>query len=92
MEKIHSFYPVCVYTEYISLMALCVCVCVCVILFIYLFLALLGLCCRAGLPVVVLSGDSRLVVVCGLLVAMPPLAAEHGLQGARASVVAAYWL
>ena len=70
---------------------MCVCVCVCNFIYLLIF-GFAGSLFRAGLPVVVLSGDSRLVVVGGLLVAMPPPAAEHGLQGARASVVAAYWL
>ena len=37
--------------------------------------------------VVVASGGFSLVVVCRLLFVVAPLAAEHGLQGARASVV-----
>ena len=41
---------------------------------------------------VVLSGDYHLVVVFGLLVAVASLVAEHGVQGAQASVVVAYWL
>lgn len=64
----------------------------CIILLIYLFLALLGLCSCAGSSVVVLSGDYHLVVVFGLLVAVASLVAEHGVQGAQASVVVAYWL
>ena len=64
----------------------------CIILLIYLFLALPGLCSCAGSSVVVLSGDYHLVVVFGLLVAVASLVAEHGVQGAQASVVVAYWL
>ena len=47
--------------------------------FIYLFLAVLGLCCCAW---AFSSGGERgllFVVVCGLLIAVAPLVAEHGL-------------
>ena len=59
--------------------------------FIY-FLAALGLCCctRAFSS----CGEQGLlfIAVCGLLIAVSSLVAEHGLQGTRASVVVAHGL
>ena len=46
--------------------------------FIY-FLAVLGLHCCRGLSPMVLSGDSSLVVVHGLLIVVAPLAVDRGL-------------
>ena len=54
----------------------------------YLFLAVVGLRCCEGFPPAVESGGCFLVVVHGLLIVVP-LVAEHGLWGARASVVEA---
>ena len=48
------------------------------ILFIYLFLVVLSLCCCMGFSRVVASGDSSLVVVCGLLSVVASLVAVHG--------------
>ena len=56
--------------------------------FVYLFLVVLGLHCSAGFSLVVASGGYSLVAVCGLLIAVASLIAEHGLWGSRASVVA----
>ena len=50
--------------------------------FIYLcisLLAVLGLHCCAGFSLVVVSRGCSLIVVCGLLIAVASLAAEHGL-------------
>ena len=47
--------------------------------FVYLFLAVLGLHCSAGFSLVVASGGYSLVAVCGLLIAVASLIAEHGL-------------
>ena len=49
----------------------------------FFFLAVLGLHCCVGFPLVVASGDFS---SCGTVV---PCVAEHGLEGAWASVVAA---
>ena len=49
--------------------------------FIYLcisLLAVLGLHCCAGCSLVVVSRGCSLIVVCGLLIAVASLAAEHG--------------
>ena len=49
--------------------------------FIYLcisLLAVLGLHCCAGFSLVVVSRGCSLIVVCGLLIAVASLAAEHG--------------
>ena len=43
------------------------------------FLAVLGLHCCRGLSPMVLSGDSSLVVVHGLLIVVAPLAVDRGL-------------
>ena len=48
----------------------------------------LGLHCHTGFFLVEASRDCSPVVVCGLLVEVASLVAEHGLWGARASVVA----
>ena len=48
-------------------------------IFISLFLAVLGLCCCTGSSLVALSGGHCLVAVCGLLIAVTSLVAEHGL-------------
>ena len=45
----------------------------------YVFLAVLGLHCCEGFSVVVASGGYFLVVVCGLLIEVASLVAEHGL-------------
>ena len=47
--------------------------------FVYLFLVVLGLHCSAGFSLVVASGGYSLVAVCGLLIAVASLIAEHGL-------------
>ena len=57
-----------------------------------LFLAVLGLHCCAGFSLVVASRGCSLVLVCRLLIAVAFLFAEHGLQGAPASVVVAHRL
>ena len=56
--------------------------------FIYFFVAVLGLCCQDFFLFVV-SRRHSLVVACGLLKAVVSLVAKLGLQGMRASVVAA---
>ena len=61
-------------------------------LFIYLFLAVLGLCCCIGFSLVAESEDCSLVEVCGLLIVVASLAAEHRLSGGRPSVVGAHGL
>ena len=48
--------------------------------------ATLGLCCCVRFSLVVASGGYSLVAVCGFLIAVASLFAEHGLQGAWASV------
>ena len=50
-----------------------------IILFVYVFLvfAVLGLCCCTRLFLVAMRGGSSLVVVHGLLIAVPSLVAEH---------------
>ena len=53
------------------------------------FLAVLGLCCCMGFSLVASSRSYSLVVVCGLLIAVASLVAEHRLYDERASVVAA---
>ena len=53
------------------------------------FLAMLGLCCCAGCSLVVAIRGGSPAAVCGLLTAVASLAAEHGLQGAWASVLVA---
>ena len=52
---------------------------------------MLGLHCCVGFSVVVVSRDLSLVLVSGLFIALVSVA-EHGLQGAQASVVAAHCL
>ena len=42
--------------------------------------AVLGLCCCVGFSLVAASGGHSPVVVCGLLIAVASLVAEHGLQ------------
>ena len=56
--------------------------------FIYLcisLLAVLGLHCCVGFSLVVASRGCSLIAVCGLLIAVVSLVAEHGRQGTRAS-------
>ena len=48
------------------------------IIFLYLFLTALSLHC-CGLSLVAASGGYSLIVVCGLLIAVASLVAEHGL-------------
>ena len=55
--------------------------------FIYLFLAALGLCCCAWAFSSCGEQGLLFVAVCGLLIAMASLVAEHGALGTRASVV-----
>ena len=50
---------------------------------------MLGLHCFAGFSLVATSGGYPLVVVCGLLIAVASLVVEHGLYGARVSVLVA---
>ena len=57
-----------------------------------LFTAVLGLHCCAGFSLVVASRGCSLILVCRLLNAVAFLVAEHGLQGAPASVVVAHRL
>ena len=45
----------------------------------YLFLVVLGLHCCSDFSLVVTRGGYSVVVVCGLLIPMVSLAAEHGL-------------
>ena len=64
--------------------------CVFFLIFIYLILAALGLCCRVGFSLVAAKQGwgvvcSSLVVMCGLLIVVASLVAEHGLWGAQAS-------
>ena len=47
--------------------------------FVYLLLAVLGLCCCAGLSLVVASGGYSLAAVCRLLIAVASLLVEHRL-------------
>ena len=47
--------------------------------FMYLFMAVLGLCCCMGFSLVVANGAYPLVAVCGLLIVVASLIAEHGL-------------
>ena len=47
------------------------------LLFIHLFLAMLGLCCCMGFSLVVTSRHYSLSVVCGLLIMVVSLVAEH---------------
>ena len=47
--------------------------------FIYLFMALLGFTCCAGFSLVAVSGGYSLVAVCGLLIPVASLVAEHRL-------------
>ena len=54
------------------------------ILSIYLFLAGLGLYCYTSFSLIAASGESSLVAVCGLLLAVTFLVAEHRLYGAQA--------
>ena len=58
--------------------------------FIILFicLAVMGLRWCRGFSLVAASTGYSLVVMCGLLIVVASLAVEHGLMGARASVVA----
>ena len=63
-----------------------------VILFIYLFLAMLRLHCCSGVSLVAESGGYSLVVACGPLIVVASSVADHGLQGAWASVVVAFRL
>ena len=56
---------------------------------ICIYLAVLGLCCCVGFCLVAASGDFSRVAVFRLLSVVAPLPAEHGLWGARVSVVAA---
>ena len=58
-------------------------------MFIYLFLATLGLRCCVGLFLVVASWGYSPAVVCGLLIWVASLVAEHGLYGQWASVAVA---
>ena len=46
---------------------------------IYLFLAVLGLCCCTGFPLLTVSRDCSLAVVCGLLTVVVSLTAGHRL-------------
>ena len=57
--------------------------------FVCVFLAVLGLCCCMWAFSNCSRQDHSLVVVCGLLIVVASLGAEHGLQSAKASVVAA---
>ena len=50
-----------------------------IILFVYLFLAVLGLHCCVGFSLVAARGDYSLVAVCGVLISVVLLFAEHGL-------------
>ena len=60
-------------------------------LFFYFFLAVPGLHCCAGSSLVAeKNGGYSLVAVCGLLMALASLVAEHRLQGVRASVIMAH--
>ena len=70
---------------------LCVYVCVCVYVYI---LAAPSIRCSAGAFLVLQWADVgySLIVVCRLLIALASLVMEHGLCGARASVVAAWGL
>ena len=56
---------------------------------IYLFLAVLGLCCRLRFSLGTASRGCSLAVVCGFLIAVASLAAEHRLSGTQASAAAA---
>ena len=56
---------------------------------IYLSLAVLSFCCYTGLSLVAASGGCSLAAVHELLIAVTSTAAEHGLQGARASAAVA---
>ena len=58
-------------------------------LFMYLFLAVPGLYCCTDFPLVAANGGYSLVVVCGLLIVVTSIVAEHGLSDAQASVAAA---
>ena len=49
------------------------------LLLIYLFVAVLGLYCRAGFSLGVVSGVYSLVAPCGLLLGVASLVGEHGL-------------
>ena len=53
---------------------------------------MLGLHCRVDFSLVAESGGYSLVAVCRLLIVMASLVGEHGLQGMRASAVAAHRL
>ena len=57
--------------------------------FLFSFVVALGLCCCQGLSLLAVSGGYSLVAAHGILIAVAPLVAEHMLQGAQASVVAA---
>ena len=57
-------------------------------LLIYLFLAVLGLPCCAGFSLVAASEGYSVDAVCGLLIAVASIVAEHRLQATRPSVVA----
>ena len=63
-------------------------------LFIYLFIAVLGLhcCIDFSLVVVVASRGYSLVALCGLLIVVASLVAEHRLQFTQASVVVVHGL
>ena len=60
---------------------------ICIILFIYFF-GCVGFHCCTGLFLVLVRGGHSLVVGHGLLIGVSSLAAEHRLQGIRASVLA----
>ena len=57
--------------------------------FLCLFLAVLGLRCSVDFSTVAANRGYSLVSVCSLLIAVASFAVEHGLWGARASVLAA---
>ena len=50
---------------------------------------MLGLRCYSGFPLAVVSRGNSLVAVCGFLIAVVSLVAEHGLWGTWVSIVAA---
>ena len=54
---------------------------------VYLFWAMLGLCCRAGFFLIVVSRGYSVVMVHGPLIAVASLMTEHKPQGWQASVV-----
>ena len=59
------------------------------IFFFFLLLLHWGFVAASGLSLLAVSGGYSLVAAHGILIAVAPLVAEHRLQGAQASVVAA---